>query len=65
MGIQHSFYARQVEMTDGSVLFEILGPDMTRIATCTDAEAAETLEMDLNMVLTDWLEGNQTDRVAA
>lgn len=63
--MEHTFMARQVEMSDGSVLFEVVGPEMVRVATCTDEDAAEDLEMILNMALTDWCEANTLDRVAA
>lgn len=66
--IQQVFSAQLVDhtgkgtLTDGSVLWEVVTPEGERVASCTNAEAANKLEMALNMALTAWLEEDEADR---
>lgn len=66
--IQHVFKAQVVDhtgkgtLTDGSVLWEIVTPEGERIASSTQESSARTLEMALNLALTDWLKEDEADR---
>lgn len=65
MDIQHAFHINETAMTDGSgSVWEIVTDDGERIASCTSEEAAEELEMALNMALTDWCEVDEEDRIS-
>jgi hypothetical protein len=51
--VKHFFQFRQVEMTDGSELYEIVTPDGERVASGTDPGPLTTLEFELNGALTE------------
>ena len=51
--IQHVFKYSKVDMTDDSDLWEVLTPDMERIASFENEEDARELEIALNMACTD------------
>ncbi|WP_371763355.1 hypothetical protein [Massilia sp.] len=67
--IQHYFKAQIVDhtgdgtLTDGSVVWEVVNPDGERVASCSNEDAARKLEVDLNLLLTDWVEEDESDRV--
>jgi hypothetical protein len=56
--IQHFFETRKIEMTDKSVLWELVTPDGERVAAASTEEAIEDLEIALNMALTDAMDAN-------
>ena len=65
MHIQHVFSTNEEVMTDGSgSLWEVVTDDGERIASCTDKASAKDLEMILNMAITEWCEGDKSDRQA-
>lgn len=56
--IKHFFRTRQVEMSDNSILFELVTDDGERVATASKADMLEELEMNLNLALTEAAEQN-------
>lgn len=64
-GITHAFDYREVETKDGTALFEVVTAYGESVAHCSDEDAADELSMDLNMILTAWLDKNPTDRMVA
>ncbi len=67
MDIETTFKARLVDhtgegtLTDGGVLWEIaLGDE--RVASCTDEQSANDLELRLNKCLSEWRSADPNDR---
>lgn len=58
MSIKFVFVAREVEMSDGSQLFELVTRYGDRIASSTSRAPMHDLEMALNLAVTDAVESN-------
>lgn len=59
MKIKQVFVARQVEMSDNSVLFELVTQDGERIASSTTEGAMLNMQIELNLALSDIADANQ------
>lgn len=54
MEMHYFFETNEVEMSDGSELYEVVTPDGERVATTTDKIKAMDLEQRLNQELSEW-----------
>jgi hypothetical protein len=58
MSIQHFFSTQPVEMTDDGKLFEIITPGGEHVASATIEAKLKTLEIALNIALTEAAEAD-------